>query len=170
MHPCYCAVPCQVSNFNEWQLKELLALAASGKAPPPAVIQNFMDPLHPDTAVRALCAEAGIAYYSYSSLGFQHSNSSGGGNPVLGSSVIKVIAQKHGVSAARVVLSWALQSGVGVLPRSATPAHISDNATLLRQQCSGADGDGGGDGSLAVLLTAEDMAAIDALGHSAISA
>jgi hypothetical protein len=49
------------------------------------------------------------------------------------SPVIRAIAESHGGPAAvpAVVLSWALQRGVLVLPRSSSDEHIESNARLL---------------------------------------
>ncbi|KAG5188350.1 Aldo/Keto reductase [Tribonema minus] len=141
-----------VSNFNPDDLRALIAAAQRGDAPMPAVVQNWFDPLHRDAEIRAICAAHNITYVSYSTLGTQHPGR--GGNPVLTNPVIKAIAARQGTSPARVVLSWALQSGVGVLPRAGRAAHVEDNAQLLT---------GGGGDALAVFLSAADMAAIDAL-------
>lgn len=53
------------------------------------------------------------------------------GNPVLGSPVVLAIANKHGRSTAEVVLSWALQKGMSVIPRSSKKDHILQLARLL---------------------------------------
>ena len=52
-----------------------------------------------------------------------------GWNPVLTHPVLKRIARKAGRSVASVVLSWAVQSDVGVIPSSRNRAHIEESAT-----------------------------------------
>lgn len=52
-------------------------------------------------------------------------------NPVLGSPIVQSIANKHGRSTAEVVLSWALQKGMSVIPRSSNQQHIQQLARLL---------------------------------------
>jgi hypothetical protein len=74
------------------------------------------------------------------------------------SPVLLDIALGHGSAALvpLVVLSWALQRGVAVLPRSSSDAHIRANARLL-------GGSGGRDEELGVFLTREELSRIDDL-------
>jgi diketogulonate reductase-like aldo/keto reductase len=126
-------------------------------------LQNWMDPLHPDTAVREWCAAHGVLYTSYSTLGTQH-HSQDSNNPVLTHPVIVEIAKKHQVSPALVVLSWALQEGVAVIPRSSNPAHIKELAKLLPEDVEETENSG-----LPVLLrtflTDAEVQSITALGE-----
>ena len=62
--------------------------------------------------------------------------------------VIQKIADEVGKSTIQVVIKWTVQSGVAAIPRTSTPAHMSENLAAL-------DFD----------LSAEDMAAIDALNE-----
>ncbi|CAM9482733.1 unnamed protein product, partial [Hapterophycus canaliculatus] len=115
-----------VSNFSEGLLRELLLVATVV----PAAVQNWMDPFHQDRAVRALCAEHGIAYIAYSTLGGQWAyrpSSSSFSNPVSDDPTLGAIASAHGTSVQAVSLSWALQSGAIILPRSSNLERISDN-------------------------------------------
>jgi diketogulonate reductase-like aldo/keto reductase len=114
-----------------------------------------MDPLHQDSEVRQWCEENGVMYTSYSTLGTQHR---GDKNPVLTHPVIVSIAKAHKVSPAVVVLSWALELGVGVIPRSSNPKHIKELATVL-----GEDEDDFGL-SLPTLLNEEEVEKITAIG------
>jgi diketogulonate reductase-like aldo/keto reductase len=75
-------------------------------------------------------------------------NAAGAANPVLGHPVVAGIAAARGFSAARVVLLWARQYNMTVVPRSADAAHAADNL--------GAAGD-------AVPLSAPELDALDAL-------
>ena len=119
----------------------------------PHVVQNWMDPLHPDTVVRKWCqrADIGIAYVAFSSLGTQW-NQGGGKNPVLQHPVLLRIATRARRSVAAVVLSWARALGVGVIPRSSHPEHTIDNARLLSER-------------EVVQLTRREMAQISALSR-----
>eukprot|EP00978_Attheya_sp_CCMP212_P023462 scaffold71944_cov61-Attheya_sp.AAC.2 len=95
--------------------------------PPPRMpdaLQVHADPLHPAKELRAICMEHDIEFVSYSTLGTQHHMRDGGGNPVLGNRVIRDLAQRYDRSTAEVVLSWALQQGMSVIPRSANEEHI----------------------------------------------
>lgn len=95
---------------------------------PPHVVQNWMDPLHQDNAMRAKCLAAGVQYQAYSSLGAQWVHFKGHAtNPVLTHPTLRAIARSHGVSVATVVLRWALQLGVAVIPSSRVEAHLAAN-------------------------------------------
>ncbi|CAM9654184.1 unnamed protein product [Discosporangium mesarthrocarpum] len=130
---------------------------------PPAMVQNWMDPFHQDRAVRQLCAKNGIAYTSYSTLGGQwvYRSSPPGPNPVSTSPTLQAIAKAHGdVSVQAVVLSWALQEGAVVLPRSTNASHMLENLQVFQT------GERPGEGDIAVFLTDVEMDAIRALDGS----
>ncbi len=127
-----------VSNFDISLMEELLRLSDSKVA----VVQNWMDPFHQDAEVRALAAAHHIQYMAYSSFGTQWSNGRArfrDHNPVLNldsrygeNLVLRQLAERHGVSIAAVVLSWAMQmDGVTIIPRSSSPQHIADNFGFL---------------------------------------
>ena len=148
-----------VSNFDGWELRELVEKVAVVK---PHVVQNWMDPFHQDRDTRAYCAEHGIAFTAYSSMGTQwEMRPDVGGNIVMHSPVLRRIAATHGVAVPLVVMSWSLQQSppAGVIPRSTNPAHIEANLRLL------GGGEGGGEGGtrLATFLSAAEVAEIDAL-------
>ncbi|CAM9524849.1 unnamed protein product [Ectocarpus fasciculatus] len=181
-----------VSNFSESLLRELLGTATVV----PAAVQNWMDPFHQDRTVRALCAEHGIAYIAYSTLGGQwahRSSSSSSPNPVSTDPTLLAIASAHGTSVQTVALSWALQSGAIILPRSSNLDRITgnhqafmkvDNAfSSLTDRGDGQSEDGGDGGGGAkqrcgpvgesnsgavveVFLTVDDMRAVDGLDGS----
>mmetsp|Transcript_2804 Transcript_2804/g.6091 ORF Transcript_2804/g.6091 Transcript_2804/m.6091 type:complete len:332 (-) Transcript_2804:1278-2273(-) len=101
-------------------------------APPrmPDVLQDYADPLEPSNELRQICKEHGIEFVSYSTLGTQHAMRNGN-NPVLGSQVVQTLAAKHQRSTAEVVLQWARQLGMSVIPRSSKRTHIQELARLL---------------------------------------
>ncbi|CAN0371581.1 unnamed protein product, partial [Laminaria digitata] len=72
-----------------------------------------------------------IAYVAYSTLGgqwaYRPSSLPTSSNPVTTDATLGRIASSHGTSAQAVALSWALQSGALVLPRSSNPDRIRDN-------------------------------------------
>lgn len=105
----------------------------NGEGPPPRmpdVLQAYADPLHPAEELRNICREHGIEFVSYSTLGTQHAMRDGS-NPVLTNKKINEIAEKHDRSAAEVVLSWAIQGGMSVIPRSTKERHIMELSSLL---------------------------------------
>lgn len=125
------------------------------KLPPPRipdVVQAFADPIRPADELRRVCAEHGIEFVSYSTLGTQHRTTSH--NPILESPVVQQLATKHGRSTAEVVLSWALQKDMSVIPRSSKRNHIQELARLL-------------DPNQARFLQSADLAAIDGLRNTA---
>jgi len=123
---------------------------AHGANPPPRmpdVLQAYADPLRPAYELRQICAEHNIEFVSYSTLGTQHRS---GPNPILGSDSIIELAMNYGRSTAEIVLSWALQRGMSVIPRSNKEVHIKQLANLLTED---------------PFLNEEDLAIIDEMGN-----
>ena len=89
-------------------------------------------------ALRAVHAEYGIATQAWSPLG--------NGSDLLQNPVLAEIAERHGATPAQVVLAWHLAKGTVAIPKSVTPSRIEENLA-----------------SVNVKLTAEDIAAVDAL-------
>eukprot|EP00435_Cladocopium_sp_Y103_P027948 s1431_g6.t3 len=114
----------------------------------PHIVQNWMDPFHQDKELRRRCKEEGIQYQAYSTLGTQwvHFRGYRGQNPVLNHPVLQKIAQFHHRSVAQVVLNWAQQQGVSVIP-------ASTDSTRQRLNLE----------SFNFTLRPEDLMAIDAL-------
>jgi diketogulonate reductase-like aldo/keto reductase len=105
---------------------------AGQENPPPRLpdaVQAFADPIEPSEELRLICQEHGIEFVSYSTLGTQHRNTPQ--NPVLTSPIVENLAVKHDRSIAEVVLSWAMQKGMSVIPRSSQRHHIRELARLL---------------------------------------
>ena len=141
------------SNLDVGDTRELIAFAKIG----PHVIQNWMDPFHQDREVRELCRDRGIAYMSYSTLGTQW-EMRGRGNPVATHGVLRAIADARHTTPFAVALAWAVARGAIVVPRSTNPTHVAANARVF-------DGD-----RLALCLGHDDLASIDALDDSDLSA
>jgi len=107
-----------VSNFMVHHLEELLAQAEIV----PAVNQIEISPFLQQREVRAFCARHGIAVEAYSPLTRGHR---------LGHPVVSSIAQRTKRSPAQVLLRWAWQHGLIVLPKSTRPERIAENAALF---------------------------------------
>lgn len=103
-----------VANFLVPHLDRILA--ATGVAP--AVDQiEFHPTWHtPDTVAR--CRELGVVVEAYSPLAR---------GADFDAAPVRAAAQHHGVGSAEVVLTWALQQGVAVIPKSADPQRLADN-------------------------------------------
>jgi len=107
-----------VSNFNILQLRQLVDSSLIN----PHVVQNYMTPLHKDLEVREFCRAQGIHYVGYSTLNTDWEERKPQHRIMLD------IANKHDSSVVDVTLSWAIQRGMGVLPRSTNEIHIHENA------------------------------------------
>lgn len=123
-----------VSNFPEEQLREIIE--KTGVVP--AIHQIELHPYFSQEALRAVHAEYGIATQAWSPLG--------NGSDLLQNPVLAEIAERHGATPAQVVLAWHLAKGTVAIPKSVTPSRIEENLA-----------------SVNVKLTAEDIAAVDAL-------
>ena len=79
----------------------------------------------------AYCKKHGILLQAYASLGGQDVGKGRleplGGH-LLQHPVVLAAATNHGVSAAQVLLRWALQRGASVIPYSSQPARVRQNA------------------------------------------
>lgn len=89
------------------------------------------------------CKENDIVLQAYCSLGgTSHSN-----NELLENPVVSKIAKKHNATCAQVLLVWALQQDVAIIPKSTDPIRIKENISLNFK------------------LTEEEIKALDALGE-----
>ncbi|KAK6225308.1 aldo/keto reductase [Colletotrichum tabaci] len=112
-----------VSNFMPKVLDELLAEAKVV----PAVNQVELHAFNPNLNLVPYCQEKGIVVTSWSTLG----GSRGAKNEILTHELFTSIAKAHDVSPGVVSLSWAVQRGVAVIPKSATKSRIEENIRLV---------------------------------------
>lgn len=106
-----------VSNFVSPYLGELLDIASVV----PAVHQIEVHPTYQQRHLDAAGRGAGVMTEAYSPLGR---------GADLGHPDVVAIAERHGVSASQVILCWHLCAGRVVIPKSATPARITQNLEL----------------------------------------
>lgn len=134
-----------VSNFEIDDLKKVQAVATK----PVAMNQVETHPYYQRTELLEYCRDSGIVVTAHSSMG-------GGQNamkafhaspPLVEDGTINAIAQKHSTTPQAVLLAWGVQRPTAIIPKSVTPARISDNM----------------DAVLALALDADDLAAIAAL-------
>ena len=126
-----------VSNFPTALLDEAVALATE----PLVANQCEYHPRLDQSAVIAACRRHGLAFVSYSPLGQ---------GDLTNDAAIADIARRLGRRPSQVVLRWHIQQpGVAAIPRSGTPAHISENF-----------------GVSDFVLSEDDMRAISALGSA----
>lgn len=113
-----------VSNFNREQIEAVVA--GSGVWP----VINEIE-FHPwvTSATHELvswCREHNIINIGYGSLG-------GYSNRAAGNEAVAAVAAAHGnVSSATILLRWALQKGVAIIPGATSDGHIAENLLLLR--------------------------------------
>jgi len=118
-----------VSNFNHFQLHELLTNVASHPSKV-NILQNWMDPFHQDREVRILCNEYHIQYMAYSSFGTQWEYSHNGKNPIWENVVLQELALQYQVSIPMLILSWLWHEQVVAIPRSTNLYHLQENFQL----------------------------------------
>lgn len=126
-----------VANFLTPHLDRLVS--ETGEAPAVDQIEFHPSWHNPDTFAR--CAELGVVVEAYSPL-------SRGAD--FDAEPVAAAAAAHGVPASQVVLAWALQQGVSVIPKSANPARLAENFAVA-------------DAEPPFELTAEEIAAISSL-------
>jgi diketogulonate reductase-like aldo/keto reductase len=108
-----------VSNFPVDHLARLIDSAEV----PPSVNQIELHPYLAQAELRAFHALHGVATEAWSPLGQ--------GRGLLDDPALAPIAAKHGKTPAQVVLRWHLQLGNVVIPKSVTPARITENIDVF---------------------------------------
>ncbi|RSL70401.1 hypothetical protein CEP53_001839 [Fusarium sp. AF-6] len=119
-----------------WSIPYLEELRKTWKVVP-AVNQVELHPFLPQHELREYCEKLGILLEAYSPLGST-------GAPIMSDDEIQKIADKNGVSAATILISYHVNKGVVVLPKSVTEKRISSNKEVIP-------------------LSEEDLAALDSL-------
>ncbi|GAB0136002.1 H/ACA snoRNP pseudouridylase subunit [Epichloe bromicola] len=110
-----------VCNYSKKYLEQLLPHAKVI----PAVNQIENHPSLPQQEIVDLCREKGIHVMAYSPLG-----STGG--PVMSAEPVVKLAEKKGVSASTILLSYHVARGSTVLAKSVTPARIKANLDIVK--------------------------------------
>ncbi|CAM9523849.1 unnamed protein product [Phaeothamnion confervicola] len=91
-----------------------------------------MHPFLQQRELLAYCREHGIVLEAYSSLGR-------GTDKLMAHPAVAAAALAHGRTPAQVLLRWALQRGVPVIPKSVNPERIRENAALDGFELSAAE-------------------------------
>lgn len=108
-----------VSNFNVRRLKELLAVCNER----PAVNQIEVHPYLQQPDLMAFCQQENILIEAYSPLG----NNTTGEPKTVDDPEVHAIAREVGIDPGQVLVSWGVQRGWVVLPKSVTPKRIIGN-------------------------------------------
>lgn len=111
-----------VSNYEQPHLEELRRYAKA----PCSVLQTECHPLLQRRELRQYCSSRGIHFQAYSSLG-----STDYCQQLLEHPTVLSCAQAAGCSPAQLLLRWAADCGMGVLPKSIRPDHIAENANAV---------------------------------------
>ncbi|TFK81028.1 Aldo/keto reductase [Polyporus arcularius HHB13444] len=115
-----------VSNFSV-KLLELLLKEASVV---PATNQVEVHPCLPSFELKQYCEDKGIVLTAYSPLGRPKEYD---GKPVfLTDDDVVRIAKAHDATPGQVALSWGVQRGTVVIPKSENPERIKQNITLIK--------------------------------------
>ena len=129
-----------VSNFSVKKLQDLIGKARYK----PAMNQIELHPYLQQNDMLAFCKEQGIALTGYSPLGSfdRPAGMKADDEPVLlEDPVILEIADRHGVSPAQVLISWALHRDTVVIPKSVNPERLKQNLAAAELSLSDADMD-----------------------------
>lgn len=108
-----------VSNFSVSLLKRILAMPNLKIRP--AVDQIELHPYLPQIELREFCSSNGIVVEAYSSLG------SGKAPSLLEDDLILQLSKELGISPSSLLLSWARQQNIPVIPKSSNPSRIAEN-------------------------------------------
>ncbi|KAI8869626.1 aldo/keto reductase [Ramicandelaber brevisporus] len=112
-----------LSNCRKTHIEEVLKVATTAK---PVVNQVEMHPYLQQDDLVAFCKQHGIVVTAYSPLG-----SSGFEPAMLEDSTLVRIAKEHDTTPAIVALSWNIQRGVGVIPKSSNPDRLRQNTSIV---------------------------------------
>ncbi|XP_005089972.1 glyoxal reductase [Aplysia californica] len=111
-----------VSNYLQHHLEELLEYCTVK----PSVLQIEYHPHLVQKSLKKFCDDHSIHLQAYSSLGTSASE-----NKLISDPVVVDIAMKCEKSPAQILLRWAVQQDIGVLPKSTNPAHIVENMDIF---------------------------------------
>jgi len=111
-----------VSNYTQRHLEELLSCCRVR----PAVLQTEFHPHLFQCELLKFCNEQGIQLQAYSSLGTTTTV-----NKLITDPVVVEIARNYTQLPSQVLLAWAIQQNIGVIPKSTNMKHIRENFDAL---------------------------------------
>eukprot|EP00429_Kryptoperidinium_foliaceum_P016836 CAMPEP_0176034316 /NCGR_PEP_ID=MMETSP0120_2-20121206/16961_1 /TAXON_ID=160619 /ORGANISM="Kryptoperidinium foliaceum, Strain CCMP 1326" /LENGTH=227 /DNA_ID=CAMNT_0017367655 /DNA_START=82 /DNA_END=765 /DNA_ORIENTATION=- len=135
-----------VSNFSIAHLERLKQTATVW---PPAVNQIECHPLYPQKELLEYCAKEGIVVQAYASLGGQDAGKSfwkkvfppakGDKAPsrLLNTPPVEALASEVDKTPAQVLLRWALEKNLAIVPKSSSEKRMAENAEVFDFKLSG---------------------------------
>jgi len=113
-----------VSNFGPRQIRDIMALGGA----PVAVNQFEYHPWAEDPHQEAVefCHQHGIAVTAYGSMG-----SNRGAGQLTTEAAFQQLGQQHGKTAGQVLLRWAVQRNITVIPGTGNPKHMRENLDIF---------------------------------------
>lgn len=111
-----------ISNFNIPKIQALLDDKDIHIVP--ACLQVEIHPYLPQIELVDFCQSKGIQVEAYSPLGSL-------GAPLLKDQELRQIATKYGVSVATVIMSWDVQRGIIIIPKSVNPTRVISNRKVI---------------------------------------
>lgn len=115
-----------VSNYTVKHMQELLKSCRVV----PAVLQVEFHPRLAQRELRALCEKNGVCFQAYSSLGT---------GVLLSDPLVQEMAERCEKTPAQVLLRWAVQQNIPVLPKSCQPERVKQNGCLFDFELSDSD-------------------------------
>ncbi|XP_064613892.1 uncharacterized oxidoreductase YtbE-like isoform X2 [Liolophura sinensis] len=110
-----------VSNYT---LKHLQELETQCRIPP-SVLQTEFHPHLVCSELVQYCQQKNIHFQAYSSLGTSTDNQ------LIEDKTVQSIAEMYKKSPAQILLRWAVQQNIGIIPKSTNPVHIRENAAIF---------------------------------------
>ncbi|CAF0883980.1 unnamed protein product [Brachionus calyciflorus] len=113
-----------ISNYNLKHLEELFTYCTIK----PVLLQSEFHPLLIQNDLTNFCKKHGMIFQAYSSLGTSDAEST---KKLVDNETIKNIAKKHGKTSAQILLKWAVQQNISVIPKSSQVSHLRDNIDIF---------------------------------------
>jgi D-xylose reductase len=126
-----------VANFNTALMWDLLSYARIK----PAVLQIELSPLLTQEKLRKLCSQHNVHVTAFSSFGATSYVELGASadNSLIKNPLICEVAGKLQRSPAQVLLKWAIQQGISVIPKSLKTERLAENIAVFDFQLTEAD-------------------------------
>ncbi|RNA14709.1 glyoxal reductase-like [Brachionus plicatilis] len=113
-----------VSNYTIRHIQELFSYCSIK----PQLLQCEFHPLLIQRDIVEFCRQNSIIFQAYSSLGTSDPEST---RKLVQSEKITHLAQKYAKTPAQILLKWAIQKNIAVIPKSTSEVHLKDNMNIF---------------------------------------